>query len=80
MCVYMQKYFVLLTSIFRLRLSGLGPWEVVAQGVAGGALGVLQSASSLPAEAPQEAQVLLVETMTGWEARGFERIRRLRNE
>ena len=52
--------------LFR-RLSGLGPWEVVAQGGPGGALGVLQSCQALPAEAPNEAQLLLVETMTGWE-------------
>jgi len=48
------------------RLSGLGPWEVVASG-GGGVVGVLQCVASLPAEAPPEAQVLVVETMTGWE-------------
>ena len=60
-----------LTSIvvFGARLSGLGPWEVVASGSAGGAVGVVQPVAQLPSEAPKEAQVLLVETMTGWEER-----------
>lgn len=49
------------------RLSGLGPWEVVASGSLGGAVGVVQPVAQLPSEAPAEAQVLLVETMTGWE-------------
>ena len=52
------------------RLSGLGPWEVVASG-GGGVVGVLQCVASLPAEAPPEAQVLVVETMTGWEELGL---------
>lgn len=34
-------------------------------------MGVLQCVASLPAEAPPEAQVLVVETMTGWEELGL---------
>ncbi|CAK8996510.1 unnamed protein product [Durusdinium trenchii] len=49
------------------RWSGLGPWEVVAAGGLGGAVGILQSCHELPTEAPSEAQLLVLETMTGWE-------------
>jgi hypothetical protein len=43
---------------------------VVASGSLGGAVGVVQPVAQLPSEAPAEAQVLLVETMTGWEENG----------
>lgn len=62
-----QTFSLLFLLVPSSRWSGLGPWEVVAAGGLGGAVGILQSCHELPTEAPSEAQLLVLETMTGWE-------------